>query len=176
VGARKRRTEAFLAQHPLCIFDGGIKPATTRDHVPSRQLFHLRVWPEGYEFPSCERCNQATKDAEQVMSLISRIGPDSKSNAERRELERIINAIRNNYPDVMRELRATPDQTAEYRAKPWLPNLIKAGKAAPEPLSLRGPLVNRAAERLARKLFTALHYKEFDKIIPREGGNLAMVL
>jgi hypothetical protein len=69
-------------------------------------------------------------------------------------------------------MRATSQQTAEYRSKPWLPTLIKAGLAAPEPLSVRGPIVNKCAGMLARKLFTALHYKEFGKIIPREGGIL----
>jgi hypothetical protein len=38
------------------------------------------------------------------------------------------------------------------------------------PVSLNGPLANSCAEVVARKLFSALHYKEFNKIIPAEGG------
>jgi hypothetical protein len=167
---RARQTRTFLVSHPWCIFCGGIARSETRDHVPSRQTFHLKDWPEGYEFPACSECNQATKHAEQVMALISRMHPDGKSAAERLEVKHIFQAVKNNYPDVLRELRATPAQRAEYLAKPWLPELIKAGKAAPEPLSLRGPLVAQCAATLARKLFTALHYKEFGKIVPAEGG------
>ena len=82
---RARQARDFLAQHPLCIFCGGVQPATTRDHVPSRQTFHLRDWPEGFEFPSCEGCNRETKDAEQVMAMITRLSPDPKTELERLE-------------------------------------------------------------------------------------------
>src|ERR1700730_3841822 len=105
---RGRRLRDFLAQHPLCIFCGGVASASTRDHVPSRQTFHLREWPESYEFPSCEPCNAATKDAEQVMAFISRISPDVKTPTEQCEMARIVDAIKNNYPAVLMEMRATP--------------------------------------------------------------------
>lgn len=169
---KQRQRREFFAQHPMCIFCAGVAPATTLDHVPSRRMFHQKNWPEGYVFPSCKRCNQETKDAEQVMALISRMAPDAKTEKERLEVLTLAKAISNNYPGVLKEMRATSEQTAEYRSKPWLPTLIKAGLAAHEPLSVRGPLVNKFAGMLARKLFTALHYKEFGKIIPREGGIL----
>ncbi len=167
---RKRQLREFLSKHPLCIFCGGIAPATTRDHVPSRQNFHLREWPEGYEFPSCEPCNQSTKDAEQVVALIARIGPGPKAKSEQTEMDRIVRALRNNCPDVLLELRATPSQIGEYRARPWFGELAKTGQAAPVPLSVRGPIVSRSITAVARKLFTALHYREFEKIIPAKGG------
>jgi hypothetical protein len=167
---RAKQLRDFLAENPLCIYCGGVTPATTRDHAPSRQVFYLRQWPEGYVFPSCDTCNSAVKDAEQVMALISRITLAPKTPRETREFVEIVRAVRNNYPAVLKEMRATPEQTAEYLSKPWLPALSKAGLAAPEPLSLRGPLVRQHAEMFARKLFTALHYKEFRKIIPPEGG------
>src|SRR5947209_20248260 len=101
---RKRQTREFLIRHPICIFCGGSEPATTRDHVPSRQTFHLREWPEGYVFPSCARCNRATKDTEQVMAMLSRMGPDPNSIAHRLEVKRIISAVANNYPEVLMEM------------------------------------------------------------------------
>ena len=106
------------------------------------------------------------------MALVSRIGPDPKSAAEKRELISILTALRNNYPAALEEMRPTPEQKARYLAKPWLPHLIRQGIAAPEPLSMQGPIVNKCAEMLARKLFTALHYKEFGKILPQGGGIL----
>jgi hypothetical protein len=166
---RGRQLAAFLELNPTCIFCGGLTPATSRDHVPSRQVFHRREWPEGYEFPSCEECNQATKDAEQVMALISRTYPDPETEIELLEVEGIYEAVSNNYPDVLIEMMPTPDQTARYQARPWANEMIQTGKAAGA-LSLNGPLVNACAAAFARKLLSALHYKEFGKIIPREGG------
>ena len=66
--ARHRSSlRSFLEEHRHCIFCGGDTPATTQDHVPSRQLFSQRWWPEGYVFPACTGCNRA----EQVVSLLA---------------------------------------------------------------------------------------------------------
>jgi len=72
MGDRARRRREFLKKHPLCCFCGGTTPATTIDHVPSRQLFNNKGWPEGYEFPACELCNGAARDAEQVVAMLAR--------------------------------------------------------------------------------------------------------
>jgi hypothetical protein len=153
----------FLAHHPTCIFCGGNTPATTQDHVPSRQTFHNRAWPEGYEFPSCESCNKATRHEEQVIAMFSRLYPEGKTDAEKKEMVAIINAVRRNYPSVIRELQPSPDQIERYRSRPWSGAWVL-------PVSLNGPLINGCARVVARKLFSALHYKEFHKIIPPQGG------
>jgi hypothetical protein len=166
----KRRRE-FFEKHPLCIYCGGETPATTCDHVPSRQVFHFKQWPEGYVFPSCYQCNQATKHAEQVMALLVHISLGQKTKEQEQEFRKIVRAIRNNYPDILNEMMsARPKQTAELHAKPWFPALVKAGIAAPMPLMLNGPLTKTAARMFARKLFTALYYKEYGIIIPAAGG------
>jgi hypothetical protein len=126
-------------------------------------MFVNREWPEGYEFPSCQSCNNATRHDEQVMAMISRLYPEGRTDAERKEMSRIIEAVRKNYPGVIPELLPTPEMLRRYESRPW-------SGAWGRPVALDGPLVNRSAEAFARKLFSALHYKEFNKIIPSEGG------
>jgi hypothetical protein len=157
---QSRILREFLVRHPTCIFCGGNTPATTRDHVPSRQTFHDRTWPEGYEFPSC---NEATRHEEQVMAMISRFYPEGRTDAEKEEMMRIIKAVRKNYPGVIPELLPSSEVIKRYTSRWW-------SGAWARPVSLDGPLVNSCAEVVARKLFSALHYKEFNKIIPPEGG------
>src|SRR5580704_10792852 len=111
---RSRILREFLARHPTCIFCGGNTPATTRDHVPSRQTFHNRAWPEGYEFPSCQSCNKATRHEEQVMAMISRFYPEARTDAEKEEMMCIIKAVRKNYPGVIPELLPSPEVIRRY--------------------------------------------------------------
>ncbi len=166
---RRKSLGGFLALHPICIFCGGTIPATTRDHVPSRQTFHMKMWPEGDEFPSCEQCNQATRHEEQVIAMLSRMLPGSITEAEKREMRAIMTAIKNNYPAVLLEMRPSREQVVGFLNKPWALDMLRSG-AGGLPLSLQGPLVKACVRAFARKLFTALHYKEFGKIIPPGGG------
>jgi|SRR6266404_8592645 len=167
--SRRTKLLAFLEEHPLCIYCGGETPATTRDHVPSRQLFHRKQWPEGYEFPACGHCNHVTRDAEQVMALISRIYPDNDTQSAREEFVSILRAIRNNYPKVLSEIAPSRDQIAKFNTAEWSRKFRSVDGHAPV-VSLAGPLVTACAKAFARKLFCALHYKEFGKIIPPAGG------
>jgi hypothetical protein len=126
-------------------------------------MFHKREWPEGYEFPSCKSCNEATRHDEQIMAMISRFYPEGKTDAEKEETNSIIKAVHKYYPDVIRELLPTSEDLRWYASRPW-------SGAWAWPVPLNGPLVNSSAESFARKLFSALHYKEFNKVIPAEGG------
>src|SRR6516164_6194295 len=162
---RRRQLSEFLAKHPACIFCGGRARAVTQDHVPSRQLFVERWWPEGYVFPSCDPCNQSTKRAEQVVAMLSRIGPGDKTPREERELKKIITGVRNNDPDVLHEMWPTEQQVQDLLARPWAREMLRTGAIAPVPFSARGPRLNECMREYARKLFSALHYKEFGKII-----------
>lgn len=122
-------------------------------------------------FPSCYQCNQATKHAEQVMALLAHISLNQKTEEQQQEFKKIVRALRNNCPDILKEMTsAEPKQIAELHAKQWFPALVKAGMAAPTPLRLNGPLTKAAARMFARKLFTALYYKEYGMIIPAAGG------
>jgi hypothetical protein len=121
-------------------------------------------------FPACDPCNQSTKRAEQVVAMLSRIGPGEKTPREERELKKIFAGVRNNDPDVLHEMWPTEQQVRELLARPWAGEMLRTGAIAPVPFSARGPRLNECMREYARKLFSALHYKEFGKIIPPLGG------
>ena len=166
----RHRLEAFFEQHPICIFCGGATAATTQDHVPSRQLFTERWWPEGYAFPACIACNQSTRRAEQVVALLSRFGPGPNSTTDQVEFQAQLRAVQNNDPEILREMWPTPQQRANFSAKSWAKPLVDAGVIAPTPLSAKGPRLREYLRDYARKLFCALHYKEFNAIVKPQGG------
>lgn len=102
--------------------------------------------------------------------MFSRIYPDGKTDTERNETRRIIESVSKSYPDVLNEMRSSPRQIRNF--------LKKTGTDMPPGVTTRQlPYVNASGPNLywcmsvfARKLFTALHYKHTDLIVPAGGG------
>jgi hypothetical protein len=152
---KQRQKESFFERHPRCCYCGGLTPATTRDHVPSIQMFARRRRPSGLEVPACEPCNRGPKQHEQVAALLGRIQLAEPTKAELDELRRIWRAVHNNNPDLLREM--TPSKAEEQHSAT---NFLKCA----------GPLVSKSMQIFGAKLGFALHYKETGRIIPPEGG------
>jgi hypothetical protein len=74
MGERKSKVQRFIKAHPKCIFCGGAKDATTIEHCPPRALFQSRIAPEGFEFPSCAKCNNYSSDEDLIVAVIVRMG------------------------------------------------------------------------------------------------------
>ena len=105
MGQAKHRLSALLDEQPMCIFCGGIEPATTEDHQPARALFDRKEWPEGYLFPACERCNQGSKHAENAMAVLVRINSEKEDDPQRRvDMQKYVQSMRNNFPDLIKPL------------------------------------------------------------------------
>ena len=166
--SRRKAREEFFALHPHCIFCGGRTSATTWDHVPSRQMFHEKGLPERYVFPACASCNTATSGDEQVVALMARVYPDGPTPAHEQELNELIEAVRNNRPRILIEMQPSRRQVRQANSAPWASSYRADGQPPPV-LSFGGPLMRQSLKAFARKLFCALHYKEFGEIIPREG-------
>lgn len=163
--------EEFLKQHPICCFCGGATKATTRDHVPSRQLFDDRRWPEGFIFPACVSCNEGTRLIEQEIAFISRLFPDGPTEAHREEFEKIAEAIRNNSLEFLEELsRVSRAKKIRKLKELGLYGTAEGEELAAHMLRFNGPLVERALHLFATKLFFALHYRHTEKIVPPTGG------
>ncbi|MEE8393721.1 MAG: hypothetical protein V3R66_05200 [Rhodospirillales bacterium] len=162
----RRRKLAFLRKHPYCCFCGGATPATTVDHVPSRQMFSLKRRPKGLEVPACNACNQATRQYEQVAAMLGRIYPDGPTHADRDEVGKIMHAVDRNAPGLIEEMMPSIRQEHRFmRSKPSLPKDV-AGV-----FNCGGPLLNRSIQSFGAKLGLALYYATTDGlIVPLEGG------
>jgi hypothetical protein len=101
---RKRGHAAILAANPFCIYCGGTERATTIDHMPPRIMFRSEHRPGQFEFPSCAPCNQRTKATDQFAAYIGRLYPDPTTAAELEDVRKILDALKNNLPEVLREM------------------------------------------------------------------------
>jgi hypothetical protein len=75
MGSARRHRKAFLLAHRVCAFCGGVTPSTTVEHCPPRAMFQNRQWPEGFEFPACDRCNCGTSDDDLLIAMLARVDP-----------------------------------------------------------------------------------------------------
>jgi hypothetical protein len=168
MGEKISRKKRFLAKHPYCCFCGGTVTATTEDHFPPRSVFIGRLWPEGHVFPACFRCNNTTRNDEQLMALICRVKIEDDG-AGSSEWEKILDGIKWVMPDVHASLRMS---IAEKRASLRKLGAKKAAGTtyADVPLiSIAHPRFQESAKRFATKLFCSLYYKHTGKILKSTG-------
>ena len=157
-----RRRHPQVHDYPWCIYCGGTTAATTTDHNPAKILFDGKLRPKGMEFPSCEPCNQGTKGTELVASLISRAYPDVEARWTG-ELQGILQAVSNNFPNVLREL-----EPSRAKAKLTARRLGMSGDVGF--MDLNGPSVSAHLKMFAAKFGYAFHFFATKKAIPHGGG------
>lgn len=95
--------QKFLLHHKRCCYCGA--PSTTTDHCPPRSFFLGRKWPEGYEFPACNSCNQQARLDEQLLGVLTRVSvrEDEATGLARQEWQKLVEGVRNNQPEVVEE-------------------------------------------------------------------------
>lgn len=166
-GARKRRKQEFLKQHPKCCFCGGEVDATEWDHIPARHLFTDRSWPEGYVFPACASCNDASAGDELVMGFIVRIQISDLSDAENREFEASVDKMHDRYPEIINGFREMSRcETRKSLRESGLPL-----ESLPKPLYIAEMpnVILDIAGRYGEKLGKALYYMHTGTIFPATG-------
>lgn len=164
MGEAKRRRDGIsqrLESALGCVYCGGIRRATTIDHMPPRAVFAGRLRPKGLEFPSCDRCNGGTKATDQVVAMMSRINPDDSTPEALAEVRKYLQGVANNEPDLLREMAGPPQWRirAQERAGP-----------SRRPLYVAGPMVSGHMERFAAKFGFAMHYQQIGTPLPETGA------
>jgi len=105
VGEAKRKrsvTRRFVEQFPNCCFCAGLRPATTREHMPPKSVFDGSHRPDKLIMPACDDCNHGTSTADLTTAIISRWGylnTDQENNDHRR----LVNQIRRQAPAIVEE-------------------------------------------------------------------------
>jgi hypothetical protein len=157
---KKSRQQKFLAEHPECYFCGGVRRATTIDHVPPKACFPDGYAPEGFESPACKECNEGSVKDDQIFGLYSQLLDFDESKMGReddaKKLRKLKQGIINNYPDAL------PDQTSAYP-------LHQVGSiTTPYPAAIvldTPPAFKEASIMIGRKLTHALYMRETGKIL-----------
>lgn len=168
MGEAKRRetfSQRIRREQPFCIFCGGSTPSETVEHYPPRSIFDGKHRPRGLEFGACKECNEASREADLVVAMLSRMMPDSKSETGRAEVQRLINsALR--IPGFSKEVRPERDQLGtlvRYRD-------IAAQLPSWKFLRIDGAIVARSMTIFASKLGLALHTATTGRILPPTGA------
>lgn len=107
MGRKKSRLKKFLTEHPFCCLCGGTVPADSIEHAPPKIMFTKSHRPKGLEVPACSRCNNGSADQDQavaffcLMQAAALFTDDDGSTTEFAALEKIVKAVKNNYPDLL---------------------------------------------------------------------------
>jgi hypothetical protein len=127
--------------------------------ITCRQMFDGRRRPKGLEFASCERCNQGTAKAGLVASLLGRCFPDSVTESQIADFQKVLRAVRNNIPGLLEEMDISDEGQVTHRSRT---GIIDGGGF----LNVGGPLVSEHMQAFAIKLGFALHYEATKENIP----------
>lgn len=142
-------------------------PATTIDHVPPRTCFPDRIGPEGFEFPACEWCQNASRKDELALGFFARlVDPDDDAYREDQSANALM-GLRNNLPHLVPDF----DLPASEKRRAYREYDIE------RPVGVFGsdlPVVGVPEEahvsllRYARKLACALFYREMRRPAPSD--------
>jgi hypothetical protein len=162
--AKKHRESIFKRSGGLCVFCGGVKAATTIDHMPPRNMFDGKDRPAGLEFAACAPCNNGAGRTDLVCALIGRIYPDSRDPAALAELQGYLRAVKNNVPGLLEEM-----QPHAARAKLGAQRLgLSVGEGGL--LSIGGPIATAHMEAFGARMGLAMHFERTGQIVPPEGA------
>lgn len=162
--ARRKAHSEMMGRHPGCIYCADENAATTVEHMPPIAMFDQRQRPKGLEFPTCKNCNQGTRLADLVASLMGRMYPNSDSEFGRDELQKLLNAVSNNVPGLLEEMQV--GRAGQKLARRSIPNMPVDASV----LRANGPIMTSHMRTFAGKLGFALHFEAHGASIPKEGG------
>ncbi len=156
---KSKRRQQLLAEHSTCYFCGGLNPSTTVDHVPPRACFPVEYVPEGFEFPSCDICNQSSRAEDKIFGFWTMALNFDSSAVTGKDHERIIQLMK----DIARE---SPQDIAGLQ---YAVPVTRVGKiVTPQPVAyqLRTPdSFGRAVGLISAKLTHALYFRETKKYL-----------
>jgi hypothetical protein len=170
MGEAKRKlsaTQAFIEKYPDCCFCGGLRRATTREHMPPRALFDGSHRPDDLVMPACQECNSRTSTADAIVSILSRWKHADMTEIEKKDHKRLAKGIRNSHPKIVEEWTGMSllDQLKAKRG------FKKDGIAVPPNARLMsiGPLTIRQLNLFAHKAVLGLYFDQFRKPLPNAG-------
>jgi hypothetical protein len=130
---------------------------------PTGLFFRGRDWPEGYEFPSCARCNAKSRLTELITSALARSAP-ARTEQDLQE----VGALYEHW--ARRDRRSFAEFVGPHSTSGLLvfPASVRAQIARWRPGEMNiGERLNQHLNAYAEKLLKALYYKHAGVIVPR---------
>jgi len=145
---------------------GGIRPATTRDHVPPIALFDGAHRPDRLVVPACDECNRGTSTADLVASIVSRWRFESDEQ-EILDHRRLVARARKQASPCIEEWT----KPGFIERKKGRQHLEKHGVSVPLGAGMVsiGPVTIRFLNLFAHKLVLGLYFEHFRESVPNTG-------
>lgn len=138
----------------------GALPVTSSIHSTLGFKFSVHT---GLEFPACQQCNNETGRSDLVAAMLARVMPHADSSVHRKDLTKILSAVSNNAPGLLREMNVSRGAEKLARKQLGIPEDM-------HPLRADGPILSAHILTFAAKLGFALHYEVNGTPIPVGGG------
>jgi hypothetical protein len=147
----------------MCVYCGGVTPATEVEHFPAKITFDLKLRPNDLVFPACTTCNRGSADLDQIAGFLTRMLPDQPRGSQTdNEQTKIIGAVIRKYPEVASALIPQTDFRQVHRLNTAIPpNTVL--------LKMDDPYLHRVMHLFAAKAALALHYRKTGKPLSPTG-------
>jgi hypothetical protein len=152
--------DRFLLEHSVCCYCGD--KATTTDHCPPRSLFERRDWPEGYEFPACDFCNDEGRLNELVIACLYRMSITRKDNYPD-ESKKLIRGLINNRPDIAAEWLSESRNWQRAKLRESFGDLGDEMRRLGYGVAKLGNRTHEAINYFGKKLGLGLYYKHIGR-------------
>lgn len=164
----KKNTTTFLLVHPFCAFCGGSIPAQTIEHCPPKSMFEHRWWPEGYEFPSCVKCNAGSSDDDLLVSFLARMNPIDDVGDRDGRVSGLMKMIDKQLPGFFASMMPTNREARRINRQA---GVIPAPGQTHQDVGacLVPPRLSLAVQKFSVKLSKAIYYKATGRIFPVSG-------
>ncbi len=162
-----RRKQFFLA-NPKCVFCGGHTIATTIEHCPPKSMFDNKEWPEGFEFPSCSKCNHGTSDHDLIVAWMARVDFTDQSSEIDQRTEGLLKLVNHQNPRMIKKM--LPSVIEARRTNRLLGITPPQGKTHTETGVINITLeMTNAIHIFSKKLAKGIYYMHSLKIFPNDG-------
>lgn len=171
MGNARKRKEDFFREHPICVFCGGVVPATTVEHCPPRAMFQKKQWPEGFEFPACYNCNHGSSNADLLVAMLARVNPFEETGDSDGRFKGLVQGINKQFPGLIQKM--LPSAVEARRSNRRLKLTPEPGKTHQETGAVKiTSEIDDAVSTFARKLAKGIYYKNAKQAFPKAGSLL----
>jgi hypothetical protein len=168
----KAATKAkFLADHPHCCFCGGVIPATTIDHQPARVFFDGKRMPDDALYPACAECQDVSRDAEHLMSLL--VARPVMNARDLEDWSRRHASIRDRYPEYIADIIPSDDLARELKSQISSP---PPGFDPDDIITLDAKLWAPIFSIFGKKLTLAMFYRAMERPLGSSGRMLTQIV
>jgi hypothetical protein len=156
---RQSATKKLIEQYPQCCFCAGMRPATTREHMPPKSLFDGSHRPDRLVMPSCDECNRGTSTADLTAAIVCRWNYDT-DDVEVGDHNRLVRRLRKQAPDVVEEWTNNGNPLRPSKGRR---HLRRHGVPVPVDAAIVtiGPATIRQLNIFAHKATLALYFERF---------------